>query len=193
MMPEPAFADLLRRVVAGDQEAAAQLVRDYEPVIRREVRVRLRGDRARRLFDSLDICQSVLANFFVRAATGQFDLHGPTDLVKLLLTMTRNKLASRLRQQHRQRRDERRTVGAVERLGLAGPDPSPSRVVAGHELLQEARRRLTEEERQLAELRCRGLGWEEVAACLGGSPEARRKQLARALDRVASELGLDEA
>jgi RNA polymerase sigma-70 factor (ECF subfamily) len=193
MTPEPAFAELLDRVVAGDEQAAAQLVRDFEPVIRREVRVRLRGARARRLFDSLDICQSVLANFFVRAAAGQFDLQGPEDLVKLLLTMTRNNLASQLRRQHRQRRDERRTVGAVEQLELAGPGPSPSRVVAGQELLEEARRRLTEEERRLAELRGGGLGWEEVAASLGGTPEARRKQLARAMDRVAAELGLDEA
>jgi hypothetical protein len=53
MMPQSAFAELLRRVVAGDQQAAAQLVCECEPVIRREVRVRLRG--ARRLFDSLDV------------------------------------------------------------------------------------------------------------------------------------------
>jgi hypothetical protein len=55
MMPQPAFAELLRRVVAGDQQAAARLARECEPVIRREVRVRLRGARARRLFDSLDV------------------------------------------------------------------------------------------------------------------------------------------
>ena len=32
----------------------------------------------------------------------------------------------------------------------------------------------------------------EIAAERGGSAEALRKQLARALDRVAAELGLDE-
>src|SRR5262249_4120842 len=160
--------------------------------LRRDSRFRLRDPRLRRLFDSLDVCQSVLASFFVRAAAGQFDLRGPDDLLKLLRTMTRNKLAKQLQRQRRQRRDERRTVGAVEERALPGEGPTPSRVVIGRELLEEVSRRLSDEERQLAELRNQGLGWEEVAASLGGTPEARRKQLARAMDRVALELGLDE-
>jgi DNA-directed RNA polymerase specialized sigma24 family protein len=97
-----------------------------------------------------------------------------------------------MRRQHRQRRDSRRTVGAVEELALAGRDPSPSSVVAGKELLDEVRQRLNEEERQLVELRSQGLSWEEVAASQGGTAGARRNQLTRALDRVAVELGIDE-
>src|SRR5437016_2617937 len=72
-----AFQDLIRRVRAGDPEAATALVRRYEPAIRRIVRLRLRDRRLRRSFDSLDICQSVLHSFFARAALGQFDLHRP--------------------------------------------------------------------------------------------------------------------
>ena len=34
--------------------------------------------------------------------------------------------------------------------------------------------------------------WPDIAAELGGTPDARRKQLARALDRVAAELGLED-
>ena len=140
----------------------------------------------------MDICQSVLATFFVRVAAGQYDLKEPDDLVKLLLTMTRNKVAENMRRQHRLRRDSRRTVGGVEELALAGEDPTPSSVVANQELLEQARQRLSEEERQLVELRGQGLSWEEVAASLGGTAGARRNQLARALDRVAQELRLDE-
>jgi RNA polymerase sigma-70 factor (ECF subfamily) len=140
----------------------------------------------------MDICQSVLATFFVRAAAGQYDLKEPDDLIKLLLTMTRNKVAEKMRRQHRLRRDSRRTVGGIEELALAGRDPTPSSVVAGKELLEQARQRLSEEERQLVELRGQGLSWEEVAASLGGTAGARRNQLARALDRVAQELRLDE-
>jgi RNA polymerase sigma factor (sigma-70 family) len=192
MPPDPAFDELIRRVGSGDEQAAARLVRDFEPVIRRVLRARLRNARARREFDSMDICQSVLAIFFVRVAAGQYDLKEPDDLIKLLLTMTRNKVAEKMRRQHRLRRDSRRTVGRVEELALAGRDSTPSSVVAGKELLEQARQRLSEEERQLVELRGQGLSWEEVAASLGGTAGARRNQLARALDRVAQELRLDE-
>ena len=129
----------------------------------------------------MDICQSVFAIFFVRVAAGEYDLKEPDDLIKLLLTMTRNKLAEKMRHQHRLRRDSRRTVG--------GRDPTPSSVIAGKE---QARRRLSEEECQLVELRGQGLSWEEVAASVGGTAGARRNQLARALDRIAQELRLDE-
>ena len=63
-------------------------------------------------------------------------------------------------------RDSRRTVGGVEELALAGLDPTPSSVVAGKELLEHTRQRLSEE-RQLVELHGQGLSWEEVAASLG--------------------------
>jgi hypothetical protein len=80
----------------------------------------------------------------------------------------------------------------VENLGLAEQVASPSRVAIGKEMLQEVNRRLNDEERRLAEMRSQGLGWEEVATVLGGTAEARRKQLARAVDRVVEEMGLDE-
>ena len=77
MPDDTVFADFIRRIRAGDAEAAAELVRRYESVIRVEVRHRLSDPRLRRLFDSLDISQSVLASFFVRAASGQYGATGP--------------------------------------------------------------------------------------------------------------------
>jgi DNA-directed RNA polymerase specialized sigma24 family protein len=54
------------------------------------------------------------------------------------------------------------------------------------------RQRLSEADRQLVELRSQGRSWDEIALSLGGTAGARRNQLARALDRVAAELNLDE-
>src|SRR5438094_412274 len=105
MSGEDTFRDLLRRVRARDEEAAAELVRRYEPAIRVAVRVRLTDSSLRRLFDSLDICQSVLANFFVRAAAGQFDLDRSEQLVKLLVTMARNRLINEAAKQKAACRD----------------------------------------------------------------------------------------
>jgi len=118
MADDPTFRDLILRVRSGDEQAAADLVRRYEPTIRRTVRVRLRNLRLRRVLDSMDVCQSVLLNFFVRVAAGQFELDTPNQLLKLLATMARHKV--------------------------------------------------------------------------GGRPEALRKKLSRAVDRVARQLGLEE-
>src|SRR5437867_3096085 len=105
-MDEPGdFLELIRRVRAGDQQAATDLVRRYEPAIRLAVRVRLTDGRLRRVMDSMDICQSVLANFFVRAAAGQFELEKPEQLLALLTTMARNKLTNQAHRHQAGRRD----------------------------------------------------------------------------------------
>jgi RNA polymerase sigma-70 factor (ECF subfamily) len=187
------FTDLIRRVRQGDEQAVAELVRKYEPAIRREVRLRLSDPRLFRLFDSMDIVQSVLGSFFVRAAAGQYDLDSPGQLGKLLVAMTRHKLAFQVRQQRAQRRDHRRVAeGSFHQENLVAQQDSPSQLVAGRELLAEFRNRLSEEERQLADLRAQGQEWAAIAAVMGGTAEARRKQLIRAVDRVAHELGLDD-
>ena len=188
------FSEFLRRVRAGDGLAAEELVRRHEAEIRLEVRTRLRlqDARLRRVFDSMDICQSVLASFFVRAAVGEFDLEEPRQLVHLLVGMARNKLADRVKHHQRQRRDVRRVQGldpGAEPTIRA--DETPSQLVAGRELLQKFRDRMTEEERRLADLRSNGLDWIAVADALGGTPEGRRKQLSRAIVRIEHQLGLD--
>jgi DNA-directed RNA polymerase specialized sigma24 family protein len=187
------FADLMLRLRSGDQEAAVELLRQFEPEIRREVRVRLRDPRLRRVFDSMDICQSVLGSFFLRVALGQYELSRPDDVIRLLIAMTRNKVAGQARRQQAQRRDNRRDEpGGPEKLESLADGPSPSRIVAGAELLAEVRNRLSREERVLAEWRSEGRDWRAIATELGGTANARRKQLARAIDRIARELGLDE-
>src|SRR5262245_41519152 len=187
------FQDLIRRVRAGEADAAAELVRSYEPAIRRVVRLRLNDTRLRRAFDSMDVCQSVLATFFVRAALGQYDLDSPEQLLKLLAQVARHKLADQVRREQAGRRDFPRLADDSRAgEGVAAPGASPSEQVARGELLQEVRRRLSPEERELAELRAEGRDWAAIAADKGEGAEALRKRLARGLDRVAQQLGLDE-
>jgi RNA polymerase sigma-70 factor (ECF subfamily) len=187
------FLTFLNRVRTGDQKAAEELVRMYEPEIRREVRLRLRDSRLRRDFDSVDICQSVMASFFVRAALGQYDLKKPDELIRLLVTMTRNKLVSQVRKQQTQGRDiRRRDAAGQEKLQNVAQGPTPSLLVANEELIEEFRKRMSPDEWRIAERRTQGLHWDAIAVEMGGTSEACRKQLARAVDRVSQELGLDE-
>src|SRR5262249_23231047 len=181
------------RVRQGDEQAAVELVRRYEAEIRLEVRswLRLRNPALRRVFDSMDICQSVLASFFARAAVGDFELDEPPQLIRLPVGMARNKVAEQARHHQRQRRDVRRVGDLDLQAGIiAGEIETPSRLASGRELLQKFRERLSEEERRIADLRAKGYDWASVAAELGGTPEGRRKQLARAVARVEQALGL---
>jgi RNA polymerase sigma factor (sigma-70 family) len=194
MLDDQPFRELLAQMRGGDAAAAAELVRMCESTVRRVVRLRMRFDSPlRRGIDSIDICQSVLASFFVRSALGQYDLDKPEDLLKLLAVMARNKLV-----------DEARRPQVVRRRFLSGEtasngssnwvdtQPDASRRVAARELLGEVQRRLTPDERYLVEQRVAGRHWADLAAELGGTAEALRKKHARALDRVAAELHLDE-
>jgi RNA polymerase sigma-70 factor (ECF subfamily) len=193
MTDDNTFAQFIGRIRAGDEEAAAELVKRFEPVIRMEVRMGMRDPNLNRLFDSMDICQSVLGSFFVRAASGQYDLDKPDHLVQLLVQMARNKLASQARQYYRERRDIRRMSEETGgKLDTIADGSSPSQIVSGRELLEKMREQLSEEERRLVHWRSQGRSWAEIAAEIGGSPNARCQQLARALDRVAQGLGLDE-
>jgi RNA polymerase sigma-70 factor (ECF subfamily) len=188
---EMAFLDLVRRVRAGDEAASTELVRRYEPAIRIAVHARLTDPRLRRVLDSLDICQSVLGNFFVRATAGEFELETPEQLLKLLVTMARNRLSDHALRQQAACRDHRRTEPVKEGEELAAPGPSPSEIVAGRELLEAFRSKLSAEERHLADQRALGRPWAEIAQEVGGSPDALRVRLGRAVDRVARELRLE--
>jgi hypothetical protein len=67
----------------------------------------------------------------------------------------------------------------------------PIRVVAGRDLLEQFQCRMSREERQISDLRGAGREWAEIAAEFGSTAGALRKKLARALDRISSQLGLD--
>ena len=129
MSESTAFPDFIRRIRAGDDQAARELVERYEPVIRCEVRLRLRDPRLYSRFDWTDICQSVMASFFVRAAAGQYDLEQPDQLLRLLVVMTRHKLANQAAPAPRG--DARLSAAGGVRSGVSrrpngGPQPQPA-------------------------------------------------------------------
>ena len=83
-------------------------------------------------------------------------------------------------------------LDAPATLRAPADDTTPSQQLAYQELFQKVQALLSPEERQLAELRNQGRGWAAIAAELGGTPQGRRKQLARALKRVVEELERDK-
>jgi RNA polymerase sigma-70 factor (ECF subfamily) len=192
MVEDGSFLDLIRRVRTGDAEAASELVRRYERPLLREIRLRLRDPRLRRVLDSGDICQSVLASFFFRIVAGQYELQKSHHLLRLLVAMARNKLASQARHSYVTRRDpEALRYGLNGGENLPAPGPEPSQAVTSRDLCAALFRSLTEDERELAERRVDREEWADIAASLGGKPDNLRKKLARALSRAARRLGVD--
>jgi RNA polymerase sigma-70 factor (ECF subfamily) len=186
MVVDRDFATFLDRIRARDEQAAEELLRKYLPVLRREIRQRLHHSDLCRLLDSMDICQSVLASFLLRASAGQYDLPHPRALLRLLVRMARNKLAT-----HARKLRLSIESSSPDALDLVSSRPSPAQVIAGRDLLREVLDHLTDEERRLADLRSAGLSWPKVASSTGGTAESRRKQLSRALDRVVRQLRLE--
>jgi RNA polymerase sigma-70 factor (ECF subfamily) len=188
------FRTLLQQVRLGDAEAATRLVLEYEPAIRRYVRVRLTDAHLRQVLDTMDVCQSVLGNFFIRVAAGQFDLEQPEQLLRLLATMARNRLLNHLRDQQAGCRDNRRQMPGPDEALAQATDPAagPSRIAAGREMLERLQQVLAPADRAVLQRRLQGQDWATIAAELGGTAEGLRKRMSRALDRAARTLGLDE-
>lgn len=191
-MSDLSFVSLIERVRAGDQDAASLLVELYAPAVRRAIRFRLTDPRMRTLFDSMDVFQSAMASFFVRAAAGQFEMDSPKQLVNLLTTMARNKLAS-LARKERSGFSVRSSIytGQDDLSTAVSSEPDPALVTSARELCQNALSRMTPGERELLELRSQGNAWADIAQGRQTTPVALRKQLSRALDRVLQEAGLE--
>jgi RNA polymerase sigma-70 factor (ECF subfamily) len=194
VLPTPTenpFVSYVARLRAGDEAALEELVDRYTPVIKLEARMRLRSPHLRAVLDSMDICQSVLKSFFLRAAAGQFDIDRPEDLRKLLVQMACNKSLEAARREYAQRRDARRSVRLGDDAHQVAGDDDPVGQVEWEELLLRGRQMLSPDERKIAEGRAAGKTWDELAAEMGKTPDQLRMQLSRAQDRVAAALGLE--
>lgn len=176
------FQQFLTGLRERDEGAAEELLRRYEPLIRRVIRMRLTDPRLRRVVDSLDICQSILAHFYAGADRETFALDSSRQLRNLLVKMAVNKVIDKARH------EQRHAGGLPEGPDPAADTPAPGEVVAQRELVEVIRVRLTERERWLADQRALGRGWAELARETGVSPSALRMMHARAAARVRRQL-----
>src|SRR5262249_40040737 len=152
---------------------------EFRPDIERAIRVPLFNCRLHRVVEATDVCQAVLARFFAGVTSGRFVLEEPDQLRKLLVTMARNEVFDAIRKIRASGRDARRVEdGSGDSLEAAmDASPTPSRIVAGRELLEELYRRLSPQERLLAERRTRGHSWATIAAEIGSTADGCRKKL----------------
>jgi RNA polymerase sigma factor (sigma-70 family) len=193
MSDAPSFTELLRRARDGDEEAIQALVTQHAHVIRIAARRGLsHNPHLNAAFDASDICQTVLKSLFHRLAAGEFDLNSPEDLEALLAQMAANKFQNHLRRETAARRDVRRVTNELGALVQATDGPPPDRVVESRELLERVLTLLNLDERTMAQMRIENRSWPEIAAVMGGTPAARRVQLAKAVALARQHLRLDQ-
>ena len=188
------FDQMIDKVRDGDPVAAELLIREFEPQIRRLVRLRMTSPSLRRAFDSTDICQSIFANFFIRVSMGEFEFKGPEQLIALLSTMARNKIINQARYvSSRQPKGQSRILyGDWESsFAVPGSEQTPSQQIIGLELIDKFKKLLSSDDRTIAEYRRNGKTWQEIGVELNESAEAIRKRFSRACNMALAELGLN--
>ncbi len=185
MLPPDQFRDLIVRVRAGDQDAATELARLFEPFILRFIRfaMRRRNDynRVRSRLGSSDICQSVFKSLFVGLKAGRFELNQPEQLRKLPRMMSRYKIATEGRRLSVILREVMDGSGPPDR---ADPGPGPEKTVEDQDLVDAVLSRFSEDELDLLQRRLDGETWPGMAAELNTTADALRKKLERAIERV---------
>ena len=172
MLDETTFTAFIKRIRSGTTRRQPELVKRYEPEIHREVRLRLRPAFARD-FDSMDICQSVLASFSCVRRWGEYEVDRPERLPRLLVTMARNKLIYQVRRQRRQTRQPPRGRGRTGKsCNPWRPEMSQRRGRPARDSARSASGSTTTSARS-PHLRP-GPRMGQVASQMGGTPEGRQ-------------------
>ena len=190
------FRALINRVRGGDDVAAEELMRLYEPHVRRAIRLRMQSPALRQIIDSTDISQSVMTNFFVKLQSGEFKIDTPEQLISLLVRMARNRLIDWVRRTQTLRYDHRKQVPLTDQnlaqLQCDSRQQTEDLRVENSELVEQIRARLNPSDRRLLDFRSLDIPWSSIAERENASAEALRTQLRRSLRRVAVEMGLVE-
>ena len=189
------FAALLARARRGEAGAIADLVRQYEPEVRRVAHARLRGPM-RSLLDSMDLVNSVHRCILLGLRQNKFDLAQPANLVALAVTMVRRKIARQWRRLHCQQHVLGKPVDPVvleqRLLALARPRTDPAAEAELRERIQALLPTLEETDRRLLELRLQGFRTADAARVLGLNADVLRVRLSKLRRRLRAS-GLFEA
>lgn len=183
--------DWLARWRAGDQQAAAELLRRYTNRLIGLARSRLPAKLATRV-DPEDVVQSVYRSFFAGVSEDRYDLRHGGDLWRLLVTITLRKVYFQVRHHGAGKRAVNLDLGYSSEDSLLGlqPDllarePSPVEALALAEQLEQLFARLTPLQRRIVELRLQGHNLDEIAAQVERTERTVRRVLDEAKEWLA--------
>ena len=184
------LTDFLRRIQAGDDGAARELLSRYEAEVRLVVRRQLpRLLRSR--FDSLDFLQSVWGSFFRRMRTAPTEFEDSRHLVAFLARAAKNKVIDEYRRaasrKHNMHREEPLWLDGRRPRDVPDPIDSPSEVAEGHEVLVRLCELMPVGRRTILELKAQGLSSKDIGEKLGISERTVQRVLEELRRRMETE------
>ncbi len=184
------ITDFLKRIQAGDEGAARELLQRFEAEVRLVVRRQLpRLLRSR--FDSLDFLQSVWGSFFRRMRTSPTEFEDSRHLVAFLARAAKNKVIDEYRRaashKHNMHREEPLWADGNRPREVAGSNDTPSEVAEAHEALVRMRELVPEEKRSILELKAEGYSSKDIGEKLGISERTVQRVLEELRRRMETE------
>jgi RNA polymerase sigma-70 factor (ECF subfamily) len=189
---ESELTEFLRRIQAGDEGAARELLSRFEAEVRLVVRRQLpRLLRSR--FDSLDFLQSVWGSFFRRMRTAPTEFEDSRHLVAFLARAAKNKVIDEYRRAASRKQDMHREEplwgDGLRPRDVPDPTDSPSEVAQAHEVLGRLRELMPEDRRSILEMKAEGLSSKDIGERLGISERTVQRVLEDLRRRMETEWG----
>jgi RNA polymerase sigma-70 factor (ECF subfamily) len=192
MTDQDSFTDLMARLRAGDDGAAAAIFQRFCRRLLALARVRLEGILGHRE-DAEDVLQSVFRSFFRRHRDGQFELRRWGSLWALLAVITVRKCRNRIAYHHADRRDVNREVRLADGPAFAteqllARDPTPAEAAALAETVDQVFGNLEARDRAILTLHLQGRPVEAISAEIGRSCRTVQRTLELIRKDLASQL-----
>jgi RNA polymerase sigma factor (sigma-70 family) len=189
---ESELTEFLRRIQAGDEGAARELLSRFEAEVRLVVRRQLpRLLRSR--FDSLDFLQSVWGSFFRRMRTAPTEFEDSRHLVAFLARAAKNKVIDEYRRAASRKQDMHREEplwgDGLRPRDVPDPTDSPSEVAQAHEVFGRLRDLMPEDRRSILEMKAEGLSSKDIGERLGISERTVQRVLEDLRRRMETEWG----
>ena len=189
---DDASAELLARLVDGDQDAGGEIFQRYIERLTLLARTRLSPRLAARA-DPEDIVLSAYRSFFVKARAGRFALQRSGDLWRLLVATPLHKLYHNVQFHTAEKRSidaEQPPSSEVAARDFAlSREPSPDEAVALADELQMVMSELDAFGRRVLELRLQGEQLAAIAADTGRSERTVRRRLEEIRRLLAGRIG----
>jgi RNA polymerase sigma factor (sigma-70 family) len=175
--------ELLEKLCSGDDDAAEEVFRAYEPYLRKVVRRQL-TPALRSRFDSMDVVQSMWADLLSGFRESGWRFESAGQLRAFLVRAIRNRFIDRVR-------TTRRGLAAEQplppQIDLPSSAPAPSAEVRATDLWQRLLERCPEEHRSVLKLKREGRSLAEISERVGLHPDSIRRILRDLSRQVARE------
>jgi len=183
MQPDDSFADVMTRLKAGDDAAAAAVVQRFTHRLIALARLRLDA-RLRQKIEPEDVLQSVYRSFFLRLAEGGLALQNWQALWAVLAVITARKCGRCAQHFRTQQRDLHHEVAASGAVAVFSGEPSPEEAVLLSELVEGLLRELGQRDGAILSLALQGHSADEISDQL----DRPRRTVYRVLGRIKDRL-----